>query len=246
MYMNRNRRILWGVAGVLAAALAIANCGSDSGSTTAPAPAPTPAPTPAPEPEPAEMATYTIQYTPVFSGNPLFQALGAMPFPEGVTALDPLAFFAHPVDTMLWEPGGIATEGLKMLAETGESDAMLAEAMAMEFTVLANNFGVITAVLGAGEVTLSHDAPCLSYAQPLKPNADWFFGFANVCAVDEDGNWLEEVSLQTVMYDAGTAEGDPYMDATGATDPQQPIMKVETPPWNQAPVSIIVGTLKAE
>ena len=243
---------------VFAAALLLASCGGDSGGSTttpAPAPAPAPAPTPPPappEPEEPEMATYDIGFTPLFSSNPLFQLLGASPFPENAGGAENIAFFAHPVDTMLWEVGGMASAGLKTLAETvgengdGDSSALNAEAEAMGFAIVARSFSEIIAVLGAEEITLSHEMPCLSYAQRLNPTPDWFFGFSSACAVDEDGNWVEELSLSIVMYDAGTAEGEPYMEASGGTDPQQPITKVETPPWDTAPVSTIVGTLRAQ
>ena len=29
--------------------------------------------------------------------------------------------------------------------------------------------------------------PCLTYAQKIAPSSDWFIGFSNVCATDEDG-----------------------------------------------------------
>ena len=239
----------------LSAALLFASCGGDSGSTTtpapapAPAPAPTPAPTPDPEPEPeeAEMATYDIaSFEPKYSTDPLFLILGAQLYPEGAASDNRIAFVAHPVDTVLWEPGGMASEGLKMLAETGDPAALLAEAEAMEFLVLASTFDEIKALLGAQEITLSSEAPCLSYAQALKPNPDWFFGFSSACAVDEAGDWVEDIELLVTMFDAGTADGEPYMDATGATDPQQPVTSVEIPPWDEDPVTIIKATLRAE
>ena len=238
---------------VFAAALLLVSCGGDSGSTPAapapaPAPAPTPPPAPTPEPEPeAEMRTYDItNFEPKYSTDPLFLLLGARFYPEGASADNRIAFVAHPRDTMIWEDGGMASEGLKMLAETGDPAALNAEAEAMDFTLMATTFDEIKAVLGTMEITLSSDAPCLSYAQALKPNPDWFFGFARVCALDEDGNWVEEINLHVNMFDAGTADGEPYMDATGATDPQQPITRVEIAPWDESPVTIIDAKLRAE
>ena len=117
-----------------AAALLIASCGGDSGGTTpAPAPAPAPAPTPPPpppEPEPeVEMATYIVNAIPQesYSSNPQFQAFGFKPFPEGAGGVDAIALLAHPADMAPWEVGGVASEGLKMLAETGDSAALIGE-----------------------------------------------------------------------------------------------------------------------
>lgn len=248
----KTRNIWMGIA-LLLSSLLLAGCGGDSGGTTpAPAPAPAPAPTPPPpppepDPEPeAEMRTYDIQFRPIYSTNALFLILGAQLYPEGASADSRIAFVAHPRDTMLWEEGGIASEGLKMLAETGASAGLVAEAGDMEFVVLADHFDTIVALLGAQEITLSADFPCLTYAQRLMPNADWFFGFANVCALDADGNWVETLDIRVEMYDAGTAEGEAYMEATGPTDPQMPIARVMVPPWDTDAVSEITGTLQSE
>ena len=93
---------------------------------------------------------------------------------------------------------------------------------------------------------MSLDQPCLSYAQRLDPSSDWFIGFASVCTVDEAGNWLDELALTASMYDAGTAEGEPYAGATGPTAPQQPISKVELPPWDENAVTTITARRKME
>ena len=254
-------RTLRSALAVFAAAFLLASCGGDSGSTpAAPAPAPAPAPTPPPappEPEPGvEMATYIVNASPQesYSSNLQFQALGFKPFPGGAGGVDAIALLAHPADMAPWEVGGIASEGLKMLAETGDSAALISEGEAMGFNVIASTFNdiaglVVAALLDPNTsegITVSLDQPCLSYAQRLDPSSDWFMGFATVCAVDEDGNWLEELALTANMYDAGTAEGEPYMGATGPTNPQQPISKVELTPWDENAVTTITATRKAE
>ena len=246
---------------VFAAALLLASCGGDSGGTSpAPAPAPAPAPTPPPpppEPEPGvEMATYIVNAVPQesYSSNLQFQALGFKPFPGGAGGVEAIALLAHPADMAPWEVGGIASDGLKMLAETGDSAALIGEGEAMGFNVIASSFNdiaglVVAALLDPNTsegITVSLDQPCLSYAQRLDPSSDWFMGFASVCAVDEDGNWLEELALTANMFDAGTAEGEPYMAASGPTNPQQPISKVESTPWDENAVTTIRATRKAE
>ena len=247
---------------VFAAALLLVSCGGDSGSTPAalaPAPAPAPAPTPpppTPEPEAPEMVTYIVeaQATESYSNNPQFQLFGFKPFPEGAGGVDAIALLAHPADMAPWEVGGIASAGLKTLAETGESAALIDEGGAMGFTTVASSFNdiaglVLAALLNPATsegITVSLDQPCLSYAQRLDPSSDWFIGFASVCTVDEAGNWLDELALTASMYDAGTAEGEPYAGATGPTAPQQPISKVELPPWDENAVTTITARRKME
>ena len=253
-------RTIWLGAALLFSALFLATCGGDSGGTTpAPAPAPPPAPAPAPEPEPepepeAEMRTYTIVYKPNYSDNPLFLQLGAVPYPvEGTEAENEIAFVAHPLDTVLWEEGGMASEGLLHLAWDGHGHDLADEAEEMGWDVLAESFDEIIALLGAQEITLSSEFPCISYAQKLSPSPDWFIGF-NACAIDADGNWMETLSVRAEVYDAGVVDGEPYMAVGGTeetgpdtpTDPQEPISRVMTPPWDTDAVSEITGTLKPE
>ena len=244
-------RNIWMGAGLLLLGLLVAGCGGDSDTPTTPAPAPppTPAPTPPPpepEPEPEpEMATYGIAYDPIYSSDPLFALLGAVPFPEGASTDNEIAFVAHPLDTTLWELGGMASEGLEHLAWDGHAHDLGDEAEAMGWVVLAESFDEIRALLGAAEITLSAEFPCISYAQKLHPSPDWFVGF-NGCVMDEDGNWLETITVRAEMYDAGTREGEPYMEGSGPTDPQEPISRVMTPPWDTDAVSVITGTLREE
>ncbi len=252
-------RTIWVGTVLLASAFLLASCGGDSGGTTpapAPAPAPTPTPPPAPEPEPepeAEMRTYDIMYDPHYSTNPLFLILGAELYPEGAMAENEIAFIAHPLDTVVWEEGGMASEGLEHLAWDGHSHDLADDAMEMGWVVLAESFDQIVALLGASEITLSSEFPCISYAQKLSPSPDWFIGF-NTCAIDADGNWMETLMVRAEIYDAGVVDGEPYMAVGGTeetgpdtpTDPQAPISRVMVPPWDTEAVSTITGTLRAQ
>ena len=252
----KTRNIGMGIA-LLLSALLLATCGGDSGTTPAPAPAPppapAPAPAPAPEPEPGPtMATYDIQYKPIYSTNPIFALLGAVPYPEGAMAENEIAFVAHPMGEVLWEEGGLASEGLEHLAWDGHGHDLAEEAEDMGWMVLAESFDEITALLQTAEITLSSEFPCISYAQKLSPSPDWFIGF-NACAMDEDG-WMETIMVRAEVYDAGVVDGEPYMAVGGTeetgpdtpTDPQEPITRVMMPPWDTDAVSEITGTLRAQ
>ncbi len=248
----KTRNIWMGIA-LLFSVLLLATCGGDSGTTPAPAPAPPPAPAPAPapapepEPEGPTMATYSIDYDPHYSTDPLFQLLGAVPYPvEGGEASLEIAFVAYPLGETLWEEGGMASEGLEHLAYDGHAHDLTHEAEEMGWMVLAESFDEIRALLGAQEITLSSEFPCLSYAQRYSPSPDWFIGF-NVCAAHEDDgelHWEDTITVEAQMWDAGVRDGEPNMAATGTTDPQEPISRVMTPPWDMESVSTITGTLQ--
>ncbi|MYB32021.1 MAG: hypothetical protein F4Y20_05740, partial [Acidobacteria bacterium] len=182
-----------------------------------------------------------------YTTNPIFTLLfpDAQPYPEGAMADNELAFVAHPMGETLWEEDGMASEGLDHLAWDGHAHDLTDEARAMGWDVLAESFDEITAVLGTAEINLSSEFPCLSYAQKLAPTPDWFIGF-NACAVDEEGNWLETIMVRAEVYSSGTRAGEGYMEATGRRDPQVPISRVMTPPWDTDAVSEITGTLRAQ
>ena len=75
------------------------------------------------------MATYSIDYTPHYSANPLFQLLGAQPYPvDGGEASNEIAFVAHPMGEALWEEGGMASHGLAHLAYDGHAHDLTDEA----------------------------------------------------------------------------------------------------------------------
>ena len=254
---NSTRRILLMAGALVAAGLTLAGCGSDSSTTPTPPRTPTPAPTtptpaPTPTPEPPaqpEEATYDITTQPFISDSALAQAVGAAPFPEGVSSATGLVMGEHPPDVPLWEPGAMASEGLKMLAETGDPSAMIADAESRGIVVRWRDASAVFNLISVTrEITLSYTAPCISYAQAITPSPDWFVGFASVCAVDaETGEWLEEVSFSAAAFDAGTDDGDDYTAEDAPSSPQQPIMRLDKAPFTRdADVTRITGKLRQE
>lgn len=246
---------------VLALGLALAACGDNSTPSmpqipAAPAPAPTTptTPTPTPEPEPTtpeqpEQATYAITFDPALSSNAFLQAAGADPYPDGVTAADGLMMAEHAEDIVIWEDGGMASDGLRMLAESDDGDpaALIAEAEALGARPVRFQDGaaILNLLTVDMEITLNYAAPCVTYANAITPSPDWFVGF-HICAVDEEGVWKEEIAFTAVAWDAGTDDGDDYTSEDAASDPQQPIRQLDKAPFSPAgtPVSTINATLR--
>lgn len=247
---------------VFALGLGLAACGDNSTPSmpqvpAAPAPTPTtpttPTPTPEPEPttpdQPAE-ATYDITFLPSITSNATLLAFvpDAKPYPEGVTAADGLMMAEHPEDIVIWEDGGMASEGLKSLAESDDGDpaALIAEAESMGAVVrFRNGAQILNLLQNDMEITLAYTAPCVTYANAITPSPDWFVGF-RICAVDEEGVWKEEIAFTAVAWDAGTDDGDDYPSDDAPSDPQQPIRQLDKAPFSPAgaPVSTINATLR--
>lgn len=204
-------------------------CGGSS-TTTTPAPAPAPAPTtptpttpPTPEPTPAEPETATY-------GLESERLLGPgsdppMPLPDGVSLASELVLVRHAKDWTLFEDGRPASDALKTLAETGEVAAVIADAEAAGAVVVWRSLGELlsTVLLPDPTVEVTSDKPCFSLAEKLTPSSDWFIGFASACATDEDGDWLDEVTVDNIAWDAGTAAGPPFAEKTSDTEPRDPI-----------------------
>ena len=233
---------------VAAFAASLAGCGGDSSSPAAPAPAPAPTPTPpppAPEPAEPEKRSYTfalpdVRISPRIPGT----------LPEGVDFYPDLVMVAHARGEAPWALDAIASDGMKVLAEVGTSEDFAQEAEAAEMVVHARTFAELLQVFLSPDpsIELDSDRPCLSYAQMIAPSPDWFIGFTNICATDDEGNWLPQISAELIAYDAGTAEGEDFQYKSGDTDPREPIALLDAAPYFVSPavVQVLTATRKAE
>ena len=230
---------------VTAFAASLTGCGGDSSSPAAPAPAPAPAPPPPPESAEPETQSYTfvlpdVRISPRIPGT----------LPEGVDFYPDLVLVAHARDEAPWALDAIASDGMKVLAEAGISEDFAQEAEAAGMVVHARTFAELLQVFLSPDpsIELDSDRPCLSYAQMIAPSPDWFIGFTNICATDEDGNWLDEISAELVACDAGTAEGEDFQYKSGDTDPREPIALLDAAPYFVSPavVQVLTATRKAE
>ena len=230
---------------VAAFAASLTGCGGDSSSPAAPAPAPAPAPTPPPESAEPETQSYTfvlpdVRISPRIPGT----------LPEGVDFYPDLVLVAHARDAAPWALDAIASDGMKVLAEAGTSEDFAQEAEAAVMVVHARSFAELLQVFLSPDpsIELDSDRPCLSYAQMIAPSPDWFIGFANICATDDEGNWLPEISAELIAYDAGTAEGEDFQYKSGDTEPREPIVMLDRPPYFTAPavVQVLSATRKDE
>lgn len=204
-------------------------CGGSS-TTTTPAPTPAPAPTtptptpptpPTTDPTPAEpeTATYGLESERLLGpGSP-------MPLPSGVSLAGELVLIRHARDWTLFEDGRPASDALKTLAETGEVAAVIADAEAAGAVVVWRSLGELLAAVLAPDPTVevTSDKPCFSLAEKLTPSSDWFIGFASACATDEEGEWIDEVTVRNIAWDAGTASGPPFAEKTSDTEPREPV-----------------------
>ena len=169
-------------------------------------------------PIPYSEATYRV----IISMNwasPLF----SVPASAHVT---PLIGIVHSKDTFLWMPGMLATAGLEDVAEIGNNAKMNAELDA----ILQKNKGLSKFTLTPPAITdtvesnlnFNTDFPYVSFASMIAPSPDWFMGIHDFSLLNNK-EWIADVTLNLMVYDAGTEEGNVFGYDNSETNPRQNI-----------------------
>ncbi len=146
-----------------------------------------------------------------------------------------------------WEEGGLASEGIRQMAELGATGTFEAEV-----TASANASQVL---LGTGsfnspgsnsiEFDVAESYPLVTLVSMLAPSPDWFVGVtAHPLYVDDAWIDLEQVSL--FAYDAGTDSGASYASPNAPTSPREPIAANTSPPFTAKQSLVPVGTFTFE
>ena len=208
------------LAPAVCACVMVAACG---GATTAPDAIPSPVPSASPA---AARARYVVVFdatwhetTHAVPPNPHFSGL------IGGTHGDAVRF---------WEEGGIASEGMKRMAEIG------AQSPLDEEVVAAMAVGTAEALLAGEnlrgspgstrlEFEVSLDYPLVTLVTMVAPSPDWFVG-VSALSLFENGDWVREKEVALTPWDAGTDSGVTFVSADRPTRPRQAIARITTAP----------------
>ena len=167
---------------------------------------------------PYSEATYSMTVTLNWQ-SPQF----AVPAGVHVTALIGMI---HSKDTFLWKPGLQASKGLEDVAEIGNTVHMNTELD----SILALNKALTKFSIAPPPVTgtvstnfnFNTNYPCISFASMIAPSPDWFMGLHDL-NLFEGNKWANDLTVQIMLYDAGTEDGDVFGYNNPATVPQQNI-----------------------
>ena len=140
----------------------------------------------------------------------------------------------HNSQVTLWQPGEIASPGIELMAETGGKSTL-----EMEIETAMDD-GTVGRVLSGGGINPSpgkvsltfevrRDFPLVTLVSMIAPSPDWFVGVHDLSLM-ENGDWVDEMTVNLVPYDAGTDGGGTYDAANADTDPVEPIMRLEGAP----------------
>lgn len=150
-----------------------------------------------------------------FPGNPHFS------FVIGASHIDSVS---------IWIPGGIATNGIERMAESGaiiplqgEVNTLISQGSADQFFNLS---GIATSPgTRTRTITVDSDFPLISLVTMLAPSPDWFVGIHDVDLRD-GGLWARELVFDLDPYDSGTDSGVNYTSPNADIDPHDPIENI--------------------
>ncbi len=135
----------------------------------------------------------------------------------------------HSKDSFLWSSSP-ATPGLEAVAEFGNPGKMIIELNAIIAKQKALSQFAITppAINGTVEFQLDFTSSfsCISFASMIAPSPDWFTGLNNYNLI-QDNKWVNDVTVDLFVYDAGSEEGDVFGYNNPETFPAQNVSKLQ-------------------
>ena len=154
----------------------------------------------------------------------------------------------HNSNVSFWKLGELASEGVKNVAELGQSAVFFQEvnqAISNE-----NAYNTIDLTLGFGDVfefetiNVDIDFPYISLMTMIAPSPDWLAEISGIKLTDSSGNWKTSITVDVHATDAGTDSGLTYVSADEVTDPVVNIYSLEnTAPFSSPKIATFVFTL---
>lgn len=156
----------------------------------------------------------------------------------------------HKGENILFTPGLLATEGIKVMSEIGAKTPLEEEIE----TYISNGNGD-QLISGGGisrspgmvsvEFTIHSEFPLVTIVSMLAPSPDWFVAVENVALVDKNV-WVKQKVVPVVMYDAGTDAGITYQSSNQIENPYKNIEQISSPPLAQNGILPSVGEFTFE
>lgn len=165
-------------------------------------------------------AEYRVSFHAEWDGN---SHTGPVP---GTAHFSPMVVSTHNAAGRTWAVGGIASDGIKRVAETGRTRSYKQELRALfdSGDIRAFRTGDRLDATGTSTVTLSAgaDRPLLTMVSMIAPSPDWIVGTSayNLCRNDA---WTDGAELPLYAIDAGTDSGPALTSANQETSPYEAI-----------------------
>lgn len=179
---------------------------------------------------PESEATYRITFQATWSA-----ATHPLNFPTN-PHFSPLTGAVHGDQAVLWQLGQIASAGIEDMAETGSTSTLLSEVN----SVIAEG-RALSAIAGGGitnspgnvsvdRVMVNRQHPKISLVSMLAPSPDWFVGVDGQTMLDDDGQFVNTLVLDMILYDSGTDAGLSFASQDQDSQPKEPISELTSNP----------------
>lgn len=151
-------------------------------------------------------ATYEVTFNGIWNASQV--APGTYP---GSAHFSTIVGATHTQSSAFWQPGGVASQGVEDVAELGFTDALLSELAAANQAGTAGDSFTLNSQFnlpnsGTTRIEVDNDKAFLTLITMIAPSPDWFAGVSEL-ALQENGQWLTNISADMHPYDAGTEEG---------------------------------------
>ena len=224
----RNRLLLALLVGTCSAGWA--GCGNGEEAPVAPTPT-----VPATPVEPAGQCPASATYGVTFRATWDATSHGdSPPFPSGAH-FSRVVGTTHVEEASFWSSGGVATDGIEIMAETGAVDVLCDEVQAEVGSGRAGGCirGQQASFRSPGTVRLSfgvdEEFPFLTLVSMIAPSPDWFVGIDGV-GLRQGECWAPRIEMDLAGYDAGTDSGATFTAPNADVTPHEPIGPIEALP----------------
>jgi len=183
--------------------------------------------------EPQSPSEQTARYKLTFNAS-WSAATHATNFP-GDPHFSGLVGAVHNNQIIYWESGQIATAGIEQMAESGGKSGLLAEvdaSIADGKAVARIDGGGVSVSPGSTEIEfeVQSDYPLLTVTTMLAPSPDWFAGVNSLSMLNEQGEFIDGITVDLFLYDAGTDSGLQYNSGNEDTQPRAIIQRLTAEP----------------
>jgi hypothetical protein len=137
----------------------------------------------------------------------------------------------HNESASFWSPGGLATQGIENMAETGSKTALLEEVQAAinagtaNLQLSWNGLGFAPAQTTL-DFTAQRSHPLITITSMIAPSPDWFVGLHGQSLLKGNDDWVDALSFDLVAYDAGTEEGTTFSLSNPASTPAEGVFLI--------------------
>ncbi|GAA4898018.1 hypothetical protein GCM10023311_23500 [Flaviramulus aquimarinus] len=166
----------------------------------------------------------------------------------------PLVGANHKSSITYFEMGGIATQGIENIAETGnitefrnnEVNPSITNGNAEQF-INGGGLGSATGKINIDGLEVNEDFPLLTLVSMIAPSPDWIIGINGINLRNASNtDWKSLIEIDLYIYDAGTDSGTNYSDTDADITPHIPINSLKgIAPFNNTRIGTFKITLQS-